>query len=796
MRQMISFSPVLQACLVEADFAVHTISTTTVWTPSNTPNNGDFLIEDELVVEGGATLTIGTGVTVRFGEQGRVVIKPNAVLNLQGTLTGMGCGITWKGVETWGNSAQSQFSVGGVRAQGWFIGGNGGVIENAETGVKLYGPSYTNNAGGLISSNGAIFRNCIIGVEFAPYQNFWPYFFPPGQQGQPRNYSATLSRCTFVVDDDYPHSTSFISFVHMRGVNGINLMGNTYTNAMSLEGEDDYISWGYGIFANDAGFHVGAAPNGNTAPPSSYTRSEFNNLAYGIHTAMIINNRPYQVRQSDFNNCFVGLRNKGVSGGTILFNNFNLGELPSMDFVQEQAGISFEIGISGFTCQENEFEQIGMTQGLTTIGIFSDNTGDFNKTIRKNYFTGLSVGNLANGQNGANPSVNPEIIRGLNYLCNQNFNVWEYGADFNVESGWVRNRQGLPDLTSFSWHRAAGNRFSYTGTDFNNSGTGNITYFYGPFGVNQTPLTYSGLFIPVPENPNACISEYCEPPCKEVSELEAIKSEYYVRKNSLLLAQADYQANPTEGKMLEMAGHRQAMDDAAYMIVIHQLYDTTAYHLDTLLAWVGNMNSVDAELWLAREYFASGDTSTALQLLDNIPVKYNLSSEEQSDILNFRSITNLLAGQAVYNLNQATLAAIKNYDQAGGNAGGWAQNMLTMYGAHYPPKYEFSPIIRERSLGEKATEPDDTRKASVNWLVVQPNPAQAYVHFHLQKPVENQNSLLLIRDLSGRAIQTFSIPEGISSTTWNTGNNPPGIYFYQLLSNGLSLQTGKIIINK
>jgi hypothetical protein len=795
MRQMISFSPVLQACLVGPDYTAHTIpaNTSVTWTATNTPNNGDFLIEDDLVIEEGATLTIGAGVTVHFGEQGRVIIKPNARLYLDGTLTGMGCGITWRGVETWGNSGQSQYAVGGVRAQGWFIGRSGSVVENAETGVKLYGPSYTANAGGLISCSGTTFRNCTISVEIPPYENFWPYSYPPGWQGQPRNYSASLSRCTFVVDGDYPHDAPFHSFVHITGVNGINLTGNSYTNTVGSEGAE-IADWGYGIFANDAGFNVRAAANGNTYPPSSYTNSGFNGLGYGIYTAMIVTNRPYQVRQSDFNNCFVGLRNRGVSGATILHNNFNLGEVPSDAVTTEQAGICFEIGISGFTCQENEFTNVTGTDALTTIGIFCDNTGDFSKEIRKNTFTGVTVGNLANGQNGANPNVTFDI-RGLNYLCNRNFTIKTDGAEFDVASGWVRGKQGLVNPQSVLGHDAAGNEFSPTGTDFINSGGGDIEYFYDPFSANQTPLTIIGSVTPTEALENTCPTEYCEPPCKYQHEIDVIKTEYHDRKGDYLAAQADYTANPTEGKLLEMAGHRQAMDGAAYMVVIHQLYDTVAYHRDTLMAWIGNMNSVPAELWLAGLHLASGDAAMALQVLDNIPNNYTLSSGEQTDVQSYRDIANILSGQPAYGLDGATLASVGNYDQSGGNAGGWAQNILTLYGAHYPPRYTLSSGIGERSAEGNAKEMEEAA-GNGEHLSVQPNPASSHVEFRLRRPSEGGNTRLVIMDMAGRSVREFDVPEGVSSMRWDTGANPSGIYFYQLIAAGKALQSGKIILDK
>ncbi len=798
MRQVIAFSPILQACLVHADFTNPEITITTIWTPANTPNNGNVLISGDLIIESGATLTIGAGVTVSFEEDSRLIIKPNGQLALNGKLTGMGCGFSWEGIEIWGNSTSSQYTVSGVNAQGRLYGSNGSVIENAKTAVKLYGPNYAQNAGGVINCIGTAFLNCPIGIEFAPYQNFWPYSSPPGQTGQPSNYSGSFTKCDFTVDDDYPHDEPFYAFVHMTGVNGVKISGCTFNNNMNIDG-DEIADWGYGIFANDAGFTVGAKCEG-PAPPyplpcQNFSSSKFNNLGYGIYTAIVVNNRPYQVRQSDFNNCFVGIRNKGVSGGTLLHNNFNLGAVPSSVVSIEQSGICFEIGIAGFTCQENEFTNISGTDEITTIGIFCDNTGDFGKTIRKNTFDGLVVGNLAKGQNGANPNVTQEV-RGLNYLCNRNFDaLTDDGADFDVASGWVRGKQGLVNPNSTDGHDAAGNRFSYTGTDFINSGQGDIEYFYYEPGANQVPMTISGTLIPTEAPENDCPTEYCEPPCREPHQVAIIKSEYYARKSDYLAAKADYLVTPTEELLLEMAGHRHAMDEATYMVVIHQLYDTVDYNQDTLLVWIDNMDCIASELWASALLFAHGDTTSALQLLDNLPNEYDLSSDEQTDLQSYHSIASILEGKSFYELDGATLASISNFDQSGGNAGGWAQNILTMYGAHYPPSYLFSDGIGERSVTENVEEKNESRRAESN-LTVLPNPASNFVQFHLDSPVEREGAMLVIRDLRGKEVKFFELNEGDASVTWHTSQNPGGIYFYQLMMKRKSQQSGKIILIK
>jgi hypothetical protein len=793
MRQIISITPILQACLVTPDFVGHTITANTTWTTANTPNNGDFLIENDLVVESGATLTISAGVTVHFGEQSRLIVKPNARLVLHGTLTGMGCrGHTWQGVKVWGSTpANSQYAVNGVRAQGRIDCMPGSLIENAKIGIQLYGPTYA-LAGGQISCTGATIKNCPIGVEFAPYQNFWPFSVPAGQQGQPRNYFGSFGTTAFLTDDDYPHDEPFYAFVHMTGVNGIGLSGCSYTNARTITG-GSIVDWGYGIFANDAGFSVTSQCAGNPVPYpgpcESYVHSGFKGLGYGIYTARIVTNRPYTVRQANFDRCFVGVRNKSVTGGTLLFNNFSLGQLPSTGPTGDQVGIVFETDVAGFTCEENDFIG-GSGNAETTIGTICINTGIANKTIRRNNFYGLTIGNLSNQQNAS--QLPQDGIRGLCYDCNKNFDVLE--KDFSVPNGRIRARQGLEiDNQGQITYNAAGNRFSYTGIDFSNLGAP-IQYFYNPFGQNEEPLTIEGSVFKIPAPPNTCPVTYCEPPCRTREEIALVKSDFYQQKGAYLAAQSSYATNPTEELARQMAYRQRAMDEDAYLVVVHELYDTLGFHADTLRTWIGNMGSLEGDLWLAGERLASGNAPAALSLLNAAIGKYQLAGDGQMDIGNYQAILGLLDGKPFYELDAATLQSVRGYLGADGYAEGWAKSILTLYGGHFPAEYvKGGGGIEERSL-EGGGPPDMARQPE--WVRASPNPARDFVNFSISLPGEVKEASIRIFDVNGRLVQA---QHGLTSTvtfTWNTAGNPAGVYFYHLAADGKVLKSGKIILSK
>lgn len=782
------------------NIVINSPSTPTNWTTANLPNNGNILIGGNLTIEGGSTLTIGSGVVVRFCGNGRLIIKPNARLNLHGTLTNS-CGTPWKGVEVWGNSSQSQYPVSGVNGQGRLVGYTGSVIENADIGVQLWGPDYFTNSGGIVSCNGTTFRNNRRAVEFAPYNNFWPY--QVGPTGQTQNYSASFSRCTFITDDGYPNPLPFEAFLYMKGVRGVGITGSSFTNSQSTT-PGSIVGYGYGIHATDAGFRVQSACNGNTYPCNDYTHTTFDNLGYAIYTANVVGNQPFSVQRARFNGCYFGIYNKAVSQSTLLFNVFNLGNVPDASLTQDQFGTFFEAAMSGFTFQENTFQQVA-DNVPNTVGSYSKDLAFFDgNVLRRNTYNGVRFGNIAEKTNawyGTNPP------RGLHYLCNTNTGVT--GANFSVLSGSnIRRDQGLltsiQPLVTFS---AAGNKFSQIAIDFQNLGGWEIRYQKNPNAPLEDPITVIGNVQEIDATLNACPTIYCDPPCKEQYELEAIKSDYFVKRNEYNAVKTAYDAAVAGGNDVlaeqyghEMAAARHAMDTGSFLVTLHLLYDTAAtFHRDTLLAWFARMDNPAAQLQLARDYLANGQPIEASAVLLQAATLFGLNSEDSADFSDLADIVNLIDTQSVYSLDAQTLNALDGYTGGDGlEATVFAQNIRTMYGSHYPPRYQLPGKGGERSSeGNKEAQP---KVADGLTLTASPNPASGNVTFAVEgKTLEGLEMILTVSDLNGKAVwsQRFTGSGATANVVWNTRQAPNGIYVYRLASqDGQYSLTGKIVVQK
>jgi hypothetical protein len=720
------------------------INTNTNWTTTNLPNNGNITIHGTLTVESGSKLTIGSGVTVHFCELGKVIIKPNATLELSGTLTNS-CDAIWKGVEVWGNSSASQYNINQVNSQGRLTCKSGSLIENADIAVQLWGPDYIANAGGIISCFGTTFKNNRRAVEFAPYVNYWPYQLGP--TGQIQNYAGSFNNCTFQNLLGYINPLPFDAFLYLKGVRGISIGNCSFTNLQSIVASDikDY---GYGVYAVDAGFRV----TGN---------STFKRLGYAIHTANVVGNQPFTVRGATFDWCYYGIYNKSVSQGTILFNQFNVGFVPNPSLTNSVFGTFFEGAMSGFAYEENKFKGISLVVPFN-YGSYSKDLGYFDgNMIRRNNYEELKFGNAAEKTNSTNNSP----FRGLHYLCNTNTAISE-ACILVADGGRIRRDQGVITIQgqnniTFS---AAGNKFiSSQGVGVSNQSTNEIKYHRVPGITIEDPTTF-GLVTKVnTTSTNQCAQTYCSnPPCPEVPLpplTPLLKTQYFVKRSDYNAAKQAYDAAVASGntaqagqKMMEMAGARNVMDHNSLLIVDEMLNDSTGPNEDSLRTWFILMDNPAAHLQLARHYIAKGQPAQANATLAQATQLFGLSGEDATDFSNLTNIVNLIGTQSVYDLNAQTLTALDSY--ANGNDGLestlLAQNIKSMYGNYYPPKYELPGTGGRSSDAVKA--PVIGKQEAIS-LSVSPNPAKGDVLFSLSGKTEStQKMTLTVLDMTGKSV--------------------------------------------
>ena len=463
----------------------------------------------DLTIEPGATLTIKC--KVNMPEDGRIIVKPNARLIVDGGyITSNCCGAFWAGIQAWGATTQHQYPATHPSYQGLVVLKNNAYIEHARNLFTNWKPNDWNSIGGAIQATDVTFRNCRRSAEFMAYQNYLP-----GNPNSLRGNISRFTRCQFVVDDDYRGGDDFYAHASLWKVDGIDFVGCEFENLQTTIDESAYL--GAGIVSIDAAYRV--IPDCDIivqglCPPQHTVRSVFRGLDHGIRAGNSETSRRFVVDRADFHANIAGVYANGVPGYQVKNCRFFMGDRDvtlsgpvDTEFNLHHRGV-FSTESWAFLVDDNELEQDG--EHALTEGIVIGYSRDHNDVVFRNKATGLGVGYIGEGVCAdLTPSGTP--IRGLWFLCNEN--------DGNTMNFWSRKINGYWDESSHTIRtnqgaskRPADNTFDQNAANGPSSDF-HVTTTFSPIGYwhrntgNYVPVHYStGLFPAVATYipPNNC----------------------------------------------------------------------------------------------------------------------------------------------------------------------------------------------------------------------------------------------------------------------------------------------------
>ena len=122
----------------------------------------------------------------------------------------------------------------------------------------------------------------------------------------------------------------------------------------------------------------------------------------------------------------------------------------------------------------------------------------------------------------------------------------------------------------------------------------------------------------------------------------------------------------------------------------------------------------------------------------------------------------------------------------------WAQNILCFgYGECRP-----APSGGDDKGGLKAMrKPVGASQANTPALSIFPNPATVFATFAYTLPRTPGAAWLAVRDITGRELARIPVAQAEGQAVWDTRTVAPGTYTVELMNDGASLGTAKLVVN-
>lgn len=733
--------------------------------PASTPSgvSGNIVVESgELIIS--SPLQMLPGSTIR--------VKKGAKLRVASTITAA-CGKMWQGVIVEGDAfdpSQSPANQGQVDVV------SGGVIEHAMCGIDVQDVSAPN--GGVGTGGGIVrlwlnaqMKDNIIGIRFGQY-NF-------------QNHSGFIGPI-FSITNDYRGGDKRSTLLELNAIKGLSIRLGRFWDLRTQCSTP--ASRAIGIDSRNSGFRVSLS-------------SRFEQLFRGIRADKLTEtNGSLYVSGSNFIGCLKEIELISSGSFAITGSNFSVKKPDACpSFMSEVKGVEIRGVTTGFSLSSNDFYFDGQnfpTEILIGTDCIALEEG-MDNTIFKNNYSSLIIGNRASGFNGYDED-------GLLYLCNTNDG--NFDGDFRITSGSIRKTQG--EKADLGTILAAGNIFSGPPTDFwctiVNEGVPIDYYFYDgdPAQDPGTPGDPNNIcditgFVRKPTfqaNSSCADPEPCFP-CP-TTEAEVWKWRFLQNRQQWLAKTAAFPAitdpaqQATEAEAIKHL--RIDMNRDANRILTQYSLDTMNVETDSIVRWLGLVQTYPADLRLARHYFFTSDFGRFDTLWSQMPVGYALNEGRQNEFDRLDGVyaalrPHLQQGGYLNTLSSALLDTLATYTARCDEAGFLAEVVLRRNGIERSPDCSESQL-RSMPEKQKGSAPPDKQSNPK----IYPNPANHILR--IEYPGDNLGGYVRLFDVQGRLRRERPLPASGGLVEIPVNDIPNGLYVAQWFCNG---QTGyaKIIIS-
>ena len=775
-------------------------------------NANVYTIDENLVVDSLQTLIVAG--TLHLNDSSRIIIKPGGKLVVDGgTLTSACEDGMWQGIYVEGHTDLPQTAAN----QGTVQLINGAVIENAHCAITTAVPPQSGgtpnvnqslSTGGIITADGATFRNCTRAVYYLPYASL-------AGSGNVADNKGSFHNCTFTIDDNNLYAsngTDFIEHVRLWDVKGV-----TFSRCRFEDVRTGVHSRGIAVNAMSAGFTVRTECQGTAGHPydcacPTTTNSYCSFSGFGTAVSASTSGSPYPVAidGARFAGNLTGVSISGSSHASVTHCQFDLGETS----VRAVIGLSLN-GCTGYLVEENTFTRDASAPSGSRYGIRVNNSGTDANGLYRNTFERLSHGMYVTGTNGDGNSNT-----GLQMTCNEfTDNTYDmYLHSTAIVSSWQGDNS-----------KGADNTFSGTQTSsLHNAGSQPLTYLYSagtshvPYNPTTGNVTLNGT---VPSN--NCASTLCSNgggtpnPKSPTPSFLALKQQYenlmadFDRNgyadllSTAIPPQAEPPASPGELAAAQYASQQMNAIASELFAQSHEavraLMSDTLEDLRAVVAWLG------ATPGLASRYLEA-ETEFVVEANDNSPIQdvathltTTTERDEYDNYMAFHTLKQALeeGGHVMWpNATDAQIGElIRIADANTGRSSLLAKNVLCFFfGICYddmetraletttiPPTAE-PPTLTESRM--KAESPTLTGQQNIT---VHPNPADDVLHVTV---TDGEIARVEMFDMFGRitmvGTQNLASPPSPEYTV-DLSSLPAGLYVLRVTLTDSTVRNVKVV---
>jgi hypothetical protein len=297
--------------------------------------------------------------------------------------------------------------------------------------------------------------------------------------------------------------------------------------------------------------------------------------------------------------------------------------------------------------------------------------------------------------------------------------------------------------------------------------------------------------------PNSCEIEYCAPPCLE--DIQDAKDDYIAKIDkyndeveNYIAAVSMQNQSKIDSSRSKAIYFRRSASKASYDVITHMMIDTLDYRPDSLITWLGYLDTYGAELMIAGEYASNNDFESALDVLESIAMSRELSPPQEKDLDNMITIYSLLDEKAIASLDYQDRSTLRSIAYANvGMSAGVARAVLSYYKEYVPLPYYVGQQIKFRT-SEPASGQENKTTSDETKLKIYPNPAGNFVTITWDKSKFQPENIVVIdmygHKISGlnKVLHPLTVMETIA---W-----PDGIYWIIAQSRNGNIISGKVAI--